>query len=641
MSRKPNEFTELLYIWISDNDTGFIRNQGFNFSPRYRFMLHRSLDEQKYELTCIENKNYPNIWKTDTNTIVGLTAVVGQNGTGKSSLMKHLMDPTLSKKWILIYRINGVKTLFHNFSHKELEDKTGFLYFGNNEASEQCPSIQDLVQTQQTRIFISNAWNSMRSSIGINTDSLNHLIFSPDDNYIMRERFRMKIERNFPSCSIRGTSLRSKPNCVFSSSLIDYNEIVLLHYYDQVFTSGKNSDIISENSTIQFDFCKHLNRPSKYTDSVEQRNIRNAIYKHHQSPCYGAYLALCIELSSIMFEEFSLNKDVIEAAHELVSRYCADCKNDDWTAYYQNALSEIDQLQIILEKGYSIVHPNDQRSFVIQLSYQKKGQRQAYIEFCAYISELFKKKRSFVLRYIHIDTSPVSSGEQALHNIFSYLYLTPYIQEIFDIASHPALRSDILLLLDEVDLYMHPEWQRKFISMLTSRLEREYPDKHIQLVLTTHSPLVLSDIPSGNIIYLSNDKNRCTVVDGPNKTETFGANIFTLLKDSFYLDKSLGEFAFSRIEAIIKDLQMLKENPDNIELRNRCRKHKHLIEIIGEPIIKQKMQMLYTELFATDSNSTHRHQLAELEHIINTSDPQKREKYNSLLAKVLSEMKEI
>ena len=641
MSRKPNEFTELLYIWISDNDTGFIRNQGFNFSPRYRFMLHRSLDEQKYELTCIENENYPNIWETDTNTIVGLSAVVGQNGTGKSSLMKHLMDPTLSKKWILIYIINGVKTIFHNLSHKELEDKTGFLYLGNNEASEQCPSIQDLVQTKQTRIFISNAWNSMRSSIGVNPDSLNHLIFSPDDSYIMRERFRMKIERNFPSCSIRGTSLRGNPYCVFSSSLIDYNEIVLLHYYDQVFTSGKNSDIISENSTIQFDFCKHLKRPSKYTDSVEQRNIRNAVYKHHQSPCYGAYLALCMELSSIMFEEFTLNKDVIEAAHALVSRYCAECKNDDWTAYYQNALSEIDQLQIILEKGYSIEYLNDQRSFVIQLSYQKKGQRQAYIEFCAYISELFKKKRSFVLRYIHIDTSPVSSGEQALHNIFSYLYLTPYIQEIFDIASNSVLRKDILLLLDEVDLYMHPEWQRKFISMLTSRLEKEYPDRHIQLVLTTHSPLVLSDIPAGNIIYLKNENNRCAVVDGPNKTETFGANIFTLLKDSFYLDKSLGEFAFLKIQSIIKDLQQLKATPENTELRSRCQDYQYLINIIGEPIIKQKLQELYDQLFSPNSDVTHKRQLAEFYQMFNTSDPQKREKYTSLLAKVLSEMREI
>lgn len=49
------------------------------------------------------------------------------------------------------------------------------------------------------------------------------------------------------------------------------------------------------------------------------------------------------------------------------------------------------------------------------------------------------------------------------------------------------LHGDGIVLIDEVDLHLHPKWQRTLISRLTST----FP--HCQFVLTTHSPLVISD----------------------------------------------------------------------------------------------------------------------------------------------------
>ena len=124
-----------------------------------------------------------------------------------------------------------------------------------------------------------------------------------------------------------------------------------------------------------------------------------------------------------------------------------------------------------------------------------------YGRFCEFIDDIMTQEESFVLKYLLIDKVPLSSGEQALQNIFTWLRLPPSFNEIFGEESIP-IHDNILLLLDEVDLYMHPEWQRNFLHYLSEQLKEEYKGKHIQIIISTHSPLVLSDIPYGNIIYL-------------------------------------------------------------------------------------------------------------------------------------------
>lgn len=56
---------------------------------------------------------------------------------------------------------------------------------------------------------------------------------------------------------------------------------------------------------------------------------------------------------------------------------------------------------------------------------------------------------------------------------------------------NPALRNPLegqgVVLIDEVDLHLHPKWQRQLIQQLTTT----FPN--CQFILTTHSPLVISD----------------------------------------------------------------------------------------------------------------------------------------------------
>lgn len=59
------------------------------------------------------------------------------------------------------------------------------------------------------------------------------------------------------------------------------------------------------------------------------------------------------------------------------------------------------------------------------------------------------------------------------------------------------LQGDGIVLIDEVDMHLHPSWQRRIIQQLTNT----FPN--CQFVLTTHSPLVISECKDALIYSLS------------------------------------------------------------------------------------------------------------------------------------------
>ena len=69
---------------------------------------------------------------------------------------------------------------------------------------------------------------------------------------------------------------------------------------------------------------------------------------------------------------------------------------------------------------------------------------------------------------------------------------------------NPQLLDNILqetsgvVLIDEIDMHLHPSWQSKIIKVLTKTFPR------VQFIFTTHSPSVLSNISNENILILNN-----------------------------------------------------------------------------------------------------------------------------------------
>lgn len=63
-----------------------------------------------------------------------------------------------------------------------------------------------------------------------------------------------------------------------------------------------------------------------------------------------------------------------------------------------------------------------------------------------------------------------------------------------------ALEARGLLLLDELELHLHPAWQKELISFINRLLP------HFQVISTTHSPLTAQQAGEGELIYLEREE---------------------------------------------------------------------------------------------------------------------------------------
>lgn len=205
---------------------------------------------------------------------------------------------------------------------------------------------------------------------------------------------------------------------------------------------------------------------------------------------------------------------------------------------------------------------------------------------------------SFINQWFKFDFKPmftftpdiiVSSGEQSFLNIFSTLYY--HAQNIknkvnIDLHSFDPLSkigNEILLLLDEGDNAFHPQWKKEYVKNLRQIVPIIYQGYNIQIIITSHDPLTLSDFPKNNVVFLEKTE-KATIMGNAEGKRTFGANISDLLKDSFFLsDGQIGSFSADIIDSIINDINSKDLNNERINSIER------IISCIDEPVIKFKL----------------------------------------------------
>ncbi len=217
------------------------------------------------------------------------------------------------------------------------------------------------------------------------------------------------------------------------------------------------------------------------------------------------------------------------------------------------------------------------------------------------------------------DLSNLSSGEtQFIYALQTILY------HIININSNDKYKN-IVLLLDEIELYHHPDYQRVFLSTLIKQInELNLKIESIQIILLTHSPFILSDISSSNILRLKEGN--------PEKIEeqTFGANIHDLLANDFFLDKGfMGEFAKQKINNVIDSMrikkildekekkeQKLLTDEQKLQYIRTIKGFEHLkkldilsqkvckqiISVVGEPMLYMSLMEIYVETFNDSKN---------------------------------------
>ena len=187
-----------------------------------------------------------------------------------------------------------------------------------------------------------------------------------------------------------------------------------------------------------------------------------------------------------------------------------------------------------------------------------------------------------------IPIEQMSAGErQYLYTFSTYIYHVLNLLSIQE--SHRVRYRNINLILDEVEICFHPEFQRRFVYELLGYIKRLYMNRNasFNILIATHSPFILSDIPQSNILYLEDGK----MVMPKDIKNPLAANICDILYQSFFLKQGfVGEFARKKIKRIIERLL-----PGGYFLDDSEAEYHLLMELIGDPFLKMQLQQLYED----------------------------------------------
>lgn len=201
-------------------------------------------------------------------------------------------------------------------------------------------------------------------------------------------------------------------------------------------------------------------------------------------------------------------------------------------------------------------------------------------------------KSDGLVKQTMIGLNTMSSGERQFINTISTLaYHLSNVESVWRRISEGTNEigyKNVCVFFDEMDLYLHPEYQTKMIQLMLQVIEElklEYI-KSIQIICASHSPFILSDIPRRNVMYLERGKAYSS-----GKMKTFAANIGDLLCHSFFLTEGLiGCFARDRVDSLVDWLEEKRTNT-----KWDYQKAEEFISLIDDPFVSMQLKLMLKE----------------------------------------------
>lgn len=212
----------------------------------------------------------------------------------------------------------------------------------------------------------------------------------------------------------------------------------------------------------------------------------------------------------------------------------------------------------------------------------------------------------------NIEFDHLSSGEkQMISTVSSILY---HLNNLFSVREkqNKIKYKNFNLILEEIELYFHPEYQRIFVKRILDGIRGLKLSKvNINILFVTHSPFILSDIPRQNILFLKVDKEvKISQPNIYNNDNTFAENIHEMLTDGFFITSTKGEFAISKINDFLdfyEKCSSININSKGYEIYKKEYNSNNfplLISLIGEQYIRRILENhleILEKLFETDS----------------------------------------
>lgn len=205
-----------------------------------------------------------------------------------------------------------------------------------------------------------------------------------------------------------------------------------------------------------------------------------------------------------------------------------------------------------------------------------------------------------------IDNTPInlrelSSGEhQLIQTLSTHVY---HIRNLISIIESNKFQTpstvrpeyrNINLVFDEMEICFHPEYQRQFVNHLITTIKNMGLNEQctFNIFLITHSPFILSDIPRSNILYMETEKDKAKNKKLP--THTFAQNIGDMMYDSFFMEKTIGDFAEEKLRKLIQ--KRLEKNSKKKQKLMSDVEEQAVLSSIGDPVIRS----LIDEIEAND-----------------------------------------
>lgn len=241
------------------------------------------------------------------------------------------------------------------------------------------------------------------------------------------------------------------------------------------------------------------------------------------------------------------------------------------------------------------------------------------------LPSIFKVNYFFENQYSENNFNNFSSGEkQKIFSVHSVIYHLRNLKSVSDIKLGIDEKKielinyrNVNIIFDEIELYAHPDFQRRFLNDLLIAINSVYQRyDNLNILFITHSPFILSDIPKQNVLFLEVDENngKSTPKDFK-RMNTFGANITDLLSDSFFINDGLiGDFAKGKINKTLNWLRIqankkIEKDDQKLEIdkeleyndvENTKEYNKKIIQLIDEPLIHYQLKELYMQYVNDD-----------------------------------------
>ncbi len=639
--QENEEEFQLVYLWLGNYKGLFKEGEEFNFTSQYEFrIINKVLDYKEI------NTNYPNnffyVKDKEYSKLRNITAVVGKNGSGKTSLLRFIMENfnyininDENNRFAVIFKKNDEFHLFrvgideveirkdkiidwtnlleekeqkHPFKEKlniipYLRDDTHIVYFSN---------IFDFSKTNK----VNNVFDPENVYIDISSQTIFYDDYNKDDiNHLKSSEIARQI--NFLYSEYKDLVLENKK--------ID----LYLYLTDPFKEFYKESDVKLYNEIDRFiekikDRYKTDNilEVTLYIIKLTLLECAEIFSSQDKGDYLGEFLELLNEMVNI--EETSLIKYITLSFRMIGSKITKrNGRTKKTDLYKENSIIIQKKTVDIVEYGKQLPH----RKNLILLFQKNINKLDINIENALKIpinnrSFAFNKgmikeyqQSNFTTKIIDFGLSELSSGQRAMLLQYSKFYWLfnrdDKASKLFLDYTVPKLKKNLIVLIDEGEVLFHPEWQRQYLYNMIYFIERLTKNneqiKNIQIILTSNSPFILSDLPKDNVILMAFKDEKCQrCTNEGDKEKTFGSNIHTLFANSFFLDEKgvMGEFAKDKISKVIKALNEKKLGGFTE------RELLYIIEAIGEPMIRTKLEEM---LLLCDFNHNKEKQVEDID----------------------------